>query len=128
MVKPFRQLELLSRIKALTRRAGASGEETPLVCGELRFNPVTRQLLNGQEETSLTRTEGSVLYQLMKSAGQVVTYSRLAESVWGEDYADSVDALRVYIRRLREKIEADPNNPEIVLTKVGVGYSVVKPD
>ena len=128
MIKPFRQLELLSRIKALTRRAGAADEETPLVCGELRLNPDTRQLLNGQEETNLTRTEGSVLYQLMKNAGQVVTYSRLAESVWGEDYADSVDALRVYIRRLREKIETDPNNPEIILTKVGVGYSVVKPD
>ncbi len=127
MTKPFRQLELLSRIKALTRRAGSSGEETPLVYGELRFNPTTRQLLRGQEEIRLTRTEGSVLHHLMKNAGQVVTHSSMAESVWGEDYPDAVDSLRVYIRRLREKIEPDPDNPRIIITHTGIGYSLSKP-
>jgi len=127
ITKPFRQLELLSRIKALTRRAGSSGEETPLVCGELRFNPTTRQLLRGQEEIRLTRTEGSVLHHLMRNAGQVVTHSSMAESVWGEDYPDAVDSLRVYIRRLREKIEPDPDNPQIIITHTGIGYSLSKP-
>jgi two-component system response regulator VicR len=127
VTKPFRQMELLSRIKALTRRAGSAGQERSLVCGELHFNPATRQLLRGQEEIRLTRTEGSILHNLMRNAGRVVTHSSMAESVWGEDYPDSVDSLRVYIRRLREKIEADPDNPQIIITQTGTGYLMAKP-
>ncbi len=128
MVKPFRQLELLSRIKALTRRASPLAKETPLVRGQLRFDPSTRQLLYGGREVGLTRTEGSILHRLMRNAGYVVTYSDLAESVWGEDYPDAVDSLRVYIRRLREKLEAEPSQPQIILTKTGIGYLLVKPE
>jgi len=127
MTKPFRQLELLSRIKALTRRTGSISDETPLVCGELRFDPTTRQLFRGEEEINLTRTEGNVLHFLMRNAGQTATYASLAEAVWGEDYPDSVDSLRVYIRRLREKIEPNPDNPQIILTRMGVGYLLSKP-
>ena len=127
MVKPFRQLELLSRIRALTRRRASLTEETSLVCGQLHFNPSTRQLYRGEKEISLTRTEGSVLCHLMRNAGQVVPYHSLAEAVWGEDYPDATDSLRVYIRRLREKLEADPSNPQIILTRAGVGYSLAKP-
>ena len=125
--KPFRQLELLSRIKALTRRAGSLAEETPLVCGQLRFRPSTRQLLYNEKEITLTPTEGCVLHQLMKNAGQVVTHSRLAESLWSRDYPDARRSLKVYIRRLREKLEVDPSNPEIILTKTGIGYLLAKP-
>ncbi len=127
MTKPFHQLELLSRIKALTRRTGSISDETPLVCGELRFDPTTRQLFRGEEEINLTRTEGNVLHFLMRNAGQTATYASLAEAVWGEDYPDSVDSLRVYIRRLREKIEPNPDNPQIILTRMGVGYLMSKP-
>jgi two-component system KDP operon response regulator KdpE len=128
MVKPFRQLELLSRIRALIRRRDSFLEETPLVCGQLHFNPSTRQLLKGEKEINLTRTEGDILYHLMRNAGQVVPYYSLAESVWGEDYPDSTTTLRVYIRRLRAKIEEDPANPRIILTRASVGYSMAKPD
>ncbi|MFC2011122.1 response regulator transcription factor [Chloroflexota bacterium] len=128
MVKPFRQMELLSRIRALTRRAGSSGGELPLICGQLRFVPSTRQLYQGEKEIFLTRTEGSIFYHLMKNASQVVPYHNLSEAVWGEDYPDATDSLRVYIRRLREKIELVPSDPQIILTKSGVGYSMVKPD
>jgi len=127
MTKPFHQLELLSRIKALTRRTGSISDETPLVCGELRFDPIARQLFRGEEEINLTRTEGNVLHFLMRNAGQTATYASLAEAVWGEDYPDSVDSLRVYIRRLREKIEPNPDNPQIILTRMGVGYLMSKP-
>jgi DNA-binding response OmpR family regulator len=58
----------------------------------------------------------------------VVSYSNLAEKVWGEDYNGSVDSLRVHIRRLREKIEADPSHPRFILTKPGIGYFLSKPD
>jgi len=54
----------------------------------------------------------------------MLTHGELAEAVWGEDYPDAVEALRVYIRRLREKIEADPDNPRIIITKPGTGYSI----
>ena len=127
MTKPFRQLELLSRIKALTRRSSPANQETPLVCGELRFNPAIRQLFQGDTEISLTRTEASILHEIMLNAGQVVTYDAMTNSVWGDDYPDAVDSLRVYIRRLREKIEADPDNPQIILTKMGIGYLMARP-
>jgi two-component system KDP operon response regulator KdpE len=128
MVKPFRQLELLSRIKALTRRSTNLNRESPVVYGDLNYNPSVRQLFRGEEEISLTRTEGTILYHLMRNAGQVVTHASLAESVWGDDYPDAVDSLRVYIRRLREKIEKNPDTPELILTKTGVGYQLAKLD
>ena len=128
MVKPFRQMELLSRIRALTRRASPLGNETPLVCGELSFNPTTRQLFYGQKEIELTRTEGTILHQLMRNAGQVVTHSALAEALWGEEYPDATSALKVYILRLRQKLEADPSQPKLIDAKPGIGYQLIKPD
>ena len=68
------------------------------------------------------------MHCLIKNAGRVTTYARLAENVWGDDYPGSVDSLRVHIRRLREKIEADPGHPEIIITKSGIGYCLAKPD
>jgi len=128
VTKPFRQLELLSRIRALTRRRGPLVEEAPLVCGSLHFDPSTGQLFNGGEEISLTPTEGSILRHLLKEGGRVVTHSSLAESVWGDNYPDAANSLKVYIRRLREKLEADPSHPQIILTKTGIGYLLTKPN
>ena len=128
MTKPFRQLELLSRVKALTRRRNCLVENTTLVCGQLQLNPATNQLFYGKKEIDLTPTEKHILYNLMKNAGQVVTYSSLAELLWGEDYENAADSLKVYIRRLREKIEADASNPALILTKAGVGYLLAKPE
>jgi two-component system KDP operon response regulator KdpE len=64
----------------------------------------------------------------MKNADRVVTHSELAESVWGKDYGDAADALKVYIRRLRQKLEEDPSQPKLILTKAGTGYLLAKPD
>ncbi len=127
VVKPFRQLELLARVNALMRRRSPPGEEPPLRCGPLHFDPSNLQLLNGEREVDLTRTEGKIFYHLMKNAGHVTTHSRLAEAVWGEDYPGIADSLKVHIRRLREKIELDPSHPRLILTKAGVGYSLAKP-
>lgn len=128
VIKPFRQMELLSRIKLVTRRRGVSVEGTPLVCGQLWFDPSTGQLFYGEEEISLTPTEGSIIHYLMKNTGRVVTHSGLAESVYGIDYPDAADSIRVHIRRLRTKIESDPSEPKIILTRAGVGYLLAKPE
>jgi two-component system response regulator VicR len=127
MIKPFRQLELLSRIKALTRRRANFDNEAPLSLGQLSFNPSTNQLAYHQKEINLTPTEGRILHHLMRNAGQVVTHSSLADAVWGEDYPGAADSLKVYIRRLREKLEVEPQQPQLIVTKAGIGYLMIKP-
>ncbi len=128
VIKPFRQKELLSRIKLITRRRGAIAEGAPLVCGQLQFEPSTGQLFHEGREVNLTPTEISIISHLMRNVGRVVTHSGLAEAVWGVDYPDAADSLRVHIRRLRTKLESDPSNPKIVLTRAGMGYMLAKPE
>lgn len=127
MIKPFRQLELLSRIRALVRRTSPLATDSPLVCGELHFNPATRMAQNGDGEVHLTRTEACVLGHLMANVGSVVSHSALAVAVWNEDYPDAASSLKVYVRRLREKLEKNPGDPRMILTRPGIGYSLVKP-
>jgi len=127
VVKPFRQTELLARLKVQLRKRTAPDEEAPIVCGSLRLDPSTFQMTRGGEEISLTIVEGRILEHLMRNAGHVVTHASLAEAVWGEDYPRAVDSLRVYIRYLRQKLEQDPSHPKLILTKAGVGYSLAKP-
>jgi two-component system KDP operon response regulator KdpE len=128
IVKPFRQLELLARLKAQLRRQVSPDEEAPIACGPLRLDPSTFELKYGGNQISLTLIEGRIMRYLMQNAGHVVTHSRLGEVIWGEDYPGAIDSLRVYIRHLREKLEADPSNPRLILTKVGVGYLLAKPN
>jgi two-component system KDP operon response regulator KdpE len=128
VVKPFRQMEFLARVKAVIRRQSRPDEELPLVCGPLRLDPATHQVRLEEKEINLTATEAAVLGYLMQNPGRVATHTGLAEAVWGLDYPGSSDSLKVYIRRLREKLETDPGRPRIILTRTGVGYSLAKPD
>ena len=128
IVKPFRQLELLARLKAQLRKQVPPDEEVPIVCGALRLDPSTFELTYGGKQISLTLIEGRIMRFLMQNVGRVVTHSRLGEVIWGEDYPGAIDSLRVYIRHLREKLETDPGNPKLILTKVGVGYLLAKPN
>jgi two-component system, OmpR family, response regulator VicR len=126
VTKPFKQLELLARIKALLRRQSSRNDEQPIVCGLLTFNPATCQLQNDGREINLTRTEGLIFQHLMRNVGRVVTHTSLAEAVWGTDYPDAAQSLKVYVRRLREKLEKDPGEPRMILTKAGIGYSLAR--
>lgn len=121
IVKPFRQLELIARIKAQTRNKGQAGEEM-IVRGPLHLDSVGGHLSCNKKKINLTVTETKILAHLMKNAGRVVTHSSLAEVVWGDDYPGAAESLRVHVRRLREKIEKNPGKPELVITKPGVGY------
>lgn len=64
----------------------------------------------------------------MRNAGQVVTHGSLSDAVWGEDYPGAIDSLKVYIRRLREKLEIEPQQPQLIVTKAGIGYLMIKPN
>ena len=128
VIKPFRQLELLSRVKAVIRSRHPKQLDLPVELGDLHLDPSVRRIYHSGREIALTRTECLILQQMMRNAGHVLTHSSLAETVWGDDYPGADQALRVYVRRLREKLEADPYNPELILTKVGVGYSMAKPN
>ena len=127
VTKPFKQLELLARVRALLRRQAPS-DEGPIIRGKLCFKPKTFQFFIGANEINLTRTEGIIIKHLMKNCGQVVTHASLAEAIWGTDYPDSAQSLKVYIRRVREKLEDDPSQPHLILTKAGIGYYLVKTD
>jgi len=127
VVKPFRQSELLARLKVQLRKKTQPDEDAPIVCGSLRLDPSTFQLTHGAAEISLTIVEGRIIEHLMRNAGHVVTHASLAEAVWGEDYPGAIESLRVYIRYIRQKLEADPGHPKLILTKAGVGYSLARP-
>lgn len=127
MVKPFSQLELLARVKAQIRRQTHRQIDWPLLWGSLRFDPSTRDLFQGEEQIALTATEGAILHSLLRNAGHVVSSSSIGDEVWGEDYPGATNSLKVYIRRLRRKLEKDPSHPQLILTKKGIGYYLAKP-
>ena len=108
IIKPFKQLELLARIKGIMRRHNL-GAENPLTCGQLRFEPRSLRLMSEKNEIQLSRTEGLILERLMKNSGNVVSYASLAEAMWGGDFPEASNSIKVHIRHLREKLEADPS-------------------
>ncbi|TFG45924.1 MAG: response regulator transcription factor [Dehalococcoidia bacterium] len=127
LVKPFRQMELLSRITALIRRSSVPGPDSAITVGELHLSSATGILNYQDREIPLTRTEEIIMSKLMQNIGSVVTYAIMAEALWSDYYPECVSALRVYIRQLRHKIEEDIDNPKIILNKHGVGYMLMTP-
>jgi len=123
LTKPFSAAELVARVRALLKRAGRQ-ERSPAV---IRSGPVEVDLSGhvvrvGGRRIDLTATEFKVLAELAANAGKVVLHEQLLTRVWGPEYRDEVEYLRVYIAHLRRKIEADPANPRVILTVPGVGY------
>jgi two-component system KDP operon response regulator KdpE len=124
MIKPFRQLELLARAQALLRRVYQINQTNPDSYRELRFGHSIHNLFVGNREVKLTTTEGAIMSYLIRNAEKIVPFADLAEVVWGTDYVGSRDAVRVYIRRLRMKIETQPETPRYIHTHPGIGYSL----
>jgi DNA-binding response OmpR family regulator len=125
VVKPFSPQELVSRVRAVLRRArppGEAGEEGALSFGELSMNPSMRVVSLAGQEIALTAKEFDLLYYLARHPRQVFTRDQLLEAVWGlAEYIDP-STVTVHIRRLREKIERDPAAPLRLATVWGVGY------
>lgn len=125
VVKPFSPQELVSRVRAVLRRARSASQasqEHSLDYGDLRINPQMRLVTLGAQEITLTAKEFDLLYHLAQHPRQVFTRDQLLESIWGmSDYIDP-GTVTVHIRRLREKIERDPATPTRLVTVWGVGY------
>lgn len=125
VVKPFSPQELVSRVRAVLRRARSAVEdsqEVALTVGGLTINPQTRVVTQEAREISLTAKEFDMLYHFAQHPRQVFSRDQLLENVWGlADYIDP-GTVTVHIRRLREKIEKDPAAPVHLLTVWGVGY------
>jgi DNA-binding response OmpR family regulator len=124
VVKPFSPQELVSRVRAVLRRAKGAQSDTgaALAFPDLTIDPQTRLVTTRDQELTLTAKEFDVLYHLARHPRQVFSRDQLLEAVWGiSDYIDP-GTITVHIRRLREKIEADPANPVHLVTVWGVGY------
>jgi len=130
VTKPFDTEELKARIRALLRRAALSAPEGSHVLsfdgGRLAIDPHARQVTVGGEPVSLTPTEYKLLLYLADNAGQVLTYGQILDQVWGPGYEDSPDVVKVYVRRLRTKIEPDASRPRYIVTHRSTGYCLAK--
>ena len=125
MTKPFDHLELLARVKALLRRLDMpqpSSRAPSFIAGDLNVDFATREVRKGGELVTLTSIEYKLLYHLVRNAGRILPHETLLAKIWGREYIDEIDYLRVYVRRLRLKLEDDPDRPRHILTERGVGY------
>ncbi|HZR42148.1 MAG TPA: response regulator transcription factor [Ktedonobacteraceae bacterium] len=132
LTKPFGVEELLARVRAVLRRT-TQWEMTPPVAGIKQFGDLEIDLeghivrLRGSE-VRLSPIEFNLLKQLVLNAGKVITHRMLLQTIWGPEYGREAEYLRVYINRLRHKLEPDPTNPRSILTEPGVGYRFVPPE
>ncbi|MGO4716604.1 response regulator [Bradyrhizobium sp. 2TAF24] len=123
VVKPFGIAELLARGEAALRRYFKSRTENPVVmAGALSVDLVARSVTVGTARIKLTRKEYRLLHVLATHVGLVVTHDQLLREVWSGRQRDNVQYLRILVRKLRQKIEADPDRPRLLVTESGVGY------
>ncbi|MGZ3863425.1 MAG: response regulator [Bacteroidia bacterium] len=127
LAKPFRTGELLARIRSYLRHSVAVNEKSVVVYGSLSIDFKTRTVKKKNEIVKLTVTEYNLLCLLVKNEGRVLTHQYILTQVWGPGQADQSQSLRVFIAQLRKKIEADYNNPELIVTESRVGYRFVSP-
>ena len=128
LVKPFGIGELLARMRVGLRHRGTSlaPAVTLYAHGALTINLAAREIRIDGAPVHLTPTEFRLLARLVRSAGQVVTHRQLLADVWGADYTEHTHYLRLYMAQLRAKLEADPAEPQLLLTEPGVGYRLAE--
>jgi two-component system response regulator VicR len=133
VTKPFSTREILARVKAhLRRNQKNSGEDSEtnhqkLTYMDLEIDTEMYVVLKNNEVIDLTHREYELLYYMVKNVGRVMTREHLLQAVWGFDYYGDIRTVDVTIRRLREKTESDPSNPEYILTRRGLGYVMRNP-
>jgi two-component system KDP operon response regulator KdpE len=125
LTKPFGVEELLARIRVALRHAAlppGAPPEPVFQAGDVRVDLMRREVRRGDQEIRLTPTEYKLLTLLIRHAGKVLTHRQLLKEVWGTNYADQSHYVRVYVAQLRQKLEADPARPRLLVTEPGVGY------
>ncbi len=129
ITKPFSHIEFLARVKAVLRRSEPSkmSELAELfTSGDLTINFHNREVFVNKKPVVLTPIEFRLLSYLAQNAGNVLTHRAILTTVWGSEYADAGDYLKVYVQRLRSKLEANPETPSLILTERGTGYRLRK--
>ena len=132
VTKPFGMDELLARMRAVTRRAGADGDTPQVRLGDLVVDLAAKQVVRsplgesqdhaGKGAVRLTPTEWHLLEVLLRNPGKLLSQQQLLADVWGPGYADAAGNLRLYMAQLRRKLEPDPARPRWLLTEPGMGY------
>ena len=129
MTKPFSHLELLARVRAVLRRTESqvpSPEGPPFEAGPLRIDYSSRDILVGGQPVKLTPIEYGILYHLTRNEGRVLTFRTLLAKVWGREYVEETDYLKVHIQHLRRKLGDDPAGDPMIVNERGVGYKFVR--
>jgi two-component system KDP operon response regulator KdpE len=122
LTKPFSTDELMARIRVAVRHAAPSEEVQIFKSGDLQVDLTRRLVTVKGEAVKLTPTEYALLRLMVQHAGKVLTHRQILREVWGREYENETHYLRVYFAQLRQKIEADPTRPSIILTEPGIGY------
>ena len=122
LTKPFNILELKARIRAILRRTAKQEAETRIVRGSIALDSQSRNTYKNGVAVDLTAKEFDLVELLIRNPNRVYSRENLLDIIWGDDYRSDIRTVDVHIRRIREKLERDPANPEHILTKWGVGY------
>lgn len=124
MVKPFNPLELVARIRAIIRRTDSTrpDNKNTIECENLKMDLKSQKFFKNDYEIELTPTEFLILKAFMQNPGKAFSRDEILDSVWGEDYFGETKTVDVHIRRIREKIEDNPSQPEFIETVWGFGY------
>jgi two-component system KDP operon response regulator KdpE len=130
LVTPFGMSEFLARVRSALRRwatfqTSSIHQTSVILTGDLFIDTESRQVTLRGEQVHLTPTEYELLHYLAKNGGKVITHRELLQSVWGPEYGDEREYLRVFISQLRRKIEENPLRPGYIITEPGVGYRFV---
>jgi len=129
VTKPFGMAELLARSKVVLRRkARATTGDSVIRIDNLKIDLAARNVFVGDERLTLTPKEYRLLQILAQYPGNVVTHQELLKEIWGLMHINDTHYLRIVVRKLRQKIEADSNRPRILLTELGVGYRLAPPN
>ena len=131
IVKPYSATELLARVRAVLRRAQLSGgtfQQSTFIHGNLRIDFARAEVFVDDVIVFLSATEYRLLLQFAQNLGRVLTSEELLENVWGYEYRDDKEILWVSISRLRQKLETNPKDPEHIVTRAGLGYTMPRLD
>jgi two-component system KDP operon response regulator KdpE len=127
MIKPFGIAELAARCEAALRRHHKAVDKDPVVrTGPLTIDLVSRAVALDGQHITLTRKEYRLLHLLASHLGLVITHNQLIKDIWGNSSPENVQYLRTLVRKLRQKLEADPSQPKLLISEAGVGYRLVR--